>query len=61
MRPVHLYLLSVLVFGGVLFSINDVSATANPHPQLSSRSRYLANDMQYPRYWGVEYCDSYGW
>jgi len=30
MRPVHLYLLSVLAFGGVLFSINDVSATDPP-------------------------------
>ena len=32
MRPVHLYLLSVLAFGGVLFSINDVSATVVPPP-----------------------------
>lgn len=32
MRPVHLFLLSVLVFGGVLFSINDVSATGTNFP-----------------------------
>jgi hypothetical protein len=32
MRPAHLFLLSVLAFGAVLFSINDVSATGTGFP-----------------------------